>query len=231
MCRMLGMVSARPTAVRELLLEAPRSLAVLSNEHRDGWGIATSAGGDWQIRRSTSCAARCADYSQVANVEAELVIAHVRKATVGRLSLSNTHPFRHDRFVFAHNGTVLAIAALVSRIAPEHLAWVGGDTDSERLFAYILTHVGEAGSVERGVIRAIAAMRALGDIGSASFLLSCGERLYAYRCGRTLFTRMRGTVTMVASEPLTDESWTEIPELGLVVLDRPRTSSEHPLAA
>jgi glutamine amidotransferase len=217
--------------VRELLHEAPRSLAVLSNEHRDGWGIATSTAGDWQVRRSTSCAARCADYAALADVHAELVIAHVRKATVGRLSLANTHPFHRDRFVFAHNGTVSAISALVARIAPEHLAHVEGDTDSERLFAYILTHIDEAGGIGRGITRAVAAMQALGDIGSASFLLSCGDRLYAYRCGRTLFTRMRGDVTIVASEPLTEESWDEVPERGLVVLERPRTSSEHPLAA
>lgn len=228
---MLGMVAARPMPVRELLHEAPRSLAVLSHEHRDGWGIAASTDGEWQVRRSTSCAARCSAYAALAELRAELVVAHVRKATVGRLSLANTHPFRHEQLVFAHNGTVSAIAALVSRIAPEHLARVEGDTDSERLFAYILTHIDEAGGVGQGVTRAVAAMQALGDVGSASFLLSCGERLYAYRCGRTLFTRMRGDVTIVASEPLTEETWDEVPERGLVVLERPRTSSEHPLAA
>lgn len=228
---MLGMVAARPMPVRELLHEAPRSLAVLSNEHRDGWGIATSTDGDWQVRRSTSCAARCSDFAALAELRADLVVAHVRKATVGRLSLANTHPFRRDQLVFAHNGTVSAIAALVSRIAPEHLARVEGDTDSERLFAYILTHIDEAGAVGQGIARAVTAMHALGDVGSASFLLSCGERLYAYRCGRTLFTRMRGDVTIVASEPLTEETWDEVPERGLIVLERPRTSSEHPLAA
>jgi glutamine amidotransferase len=228
---MLGLVAARPTPVRELLHEAPRSLAVLSNEHRDGWGIAASIDGDWEIRRSTSCAARCSEYAALAELRAELVVAHVRKATVGRLSLENTHPFRRDQYVFAHNGTVAAIAALVSRIAPEHLARVEGQTDSERLFAYILTHIDEAGETERGVMRAVASMHELGDIGSASFLLSCGDRLYAYRSGRTLFTRMRGDVTIVASEPLTEEPWNEVPERGLVVLQRPRTSSEHPLAA
>ncbi len=228
---MLGMVAAKPVPVRELLFEAPRSLAVLANEHRDGWGIATSTDGDWQIRRATSCAARCADFAALAELHADLVVAHVRKATVGRLSLANTHPFRRDPFVFAHNGTVSAIAVLVARIAPEHLARVEGETDSERLFAYILTQIDEAGGVEPGVARAVAAMQALGDIGSASFLLSCGERLYAYRCGRTLFTRRRGGVTIVASEPLTEETWDEVPERGLIVVERPRTTSEHPLAA
>jgi glutamine amidotransferase len=231
MCRMFGMVAARPVSVCELLHEAPRSLAVLSNEHPDGWGIALGDRGTWQVHRSTTCAARCREYAGLAGANADIVIAHVRKATVGNLSIANTHPFRRGRFVFAHNGTVHAMAALLPWIAPAQLARVEGETDSERLFAFVLTQIDDAGDIDRGIARAIATLQSLGDIGSASFLLSCGERLFAYRCGRTLYTLARGGATMVASEPLTSEPWHEVPECGLVVLDRPRPSSEHPLAA
>jgi predicted glutamine amidotransferase len=40
MCRLLGIVSSEPTEFRIILHEAPRSLAALSREHRDGWGLA-----------------------------------------------------------------------------------------------------------------------------------------------------------------------------------------------
>jgi glutamine amidotransferase len=231
MCRMFGMVAARPTSACELLHEAPRSLAVLSNDHPDGWGIALGDRGDWTVRRSTTCAARCRDYAGLAGIRADVVIAHVRKATVGKLSIANTHPFQRGRFVFAHNGTVHAIASLVRWTSKAQLAQVEGDTDSERLFAFVLTQIDDAGDIERGIARAIATMQSLGDIGAASFLLSCGERLFAYRSGRTLFTLARGGATLVASEPLTDEHWREVPESGLVVIDRPRPSAEHPIAA
>lgn len=228
---MFGMVAARPLSVSELLHQAPRSLAVLSNEHPDGWGIAVRIVDAWQVQRSTNCAARCGDYVGASGVHAEVLIAHVRKATVGSLSIENTHPFQRGRFVFAHNGTVHKLAALIPWTDPTRLASVEGQTDSERLFAFVLTQIDVAGDVDRGVTRAVAMLQGLGDIGAATFLLSCGERLFAYRSGRTLFTLARGSAMFVASEPLTDEPWREVPESQLVVLERPETPFEHPTAA
>jgi glutamine amidotransferase len=217
---MFGLASARPVSARELVHDAPRSLRTLSLEHHDGWGIALRDGDDWRVHRSTTCAARCEQFAVAAqHLEATLVIAHVRKRTVGALALANTHPFRRDRFVFAHNGTVRDIAALVARCSPDRLAQVEGETDSERLFAFVLTHVDLAGDIERGVRAAVRALHALGDVGSANFLLSCGARLYAHRLGRSLFTLARDGITMVASERLTDEPWHEVAERELVLID------------
>ena len=225
MCRMLGMVAARPLSARDLLHDAPRSLRELSYEHADGWGAAFRIGKDWHLERRTSCAARCSDYERLAAIESRLVVAHIRKKTVGGLSLANTHPFRRGDFVFAHNGTVHAIDQIVARTSRDQLACVEGDTDSERLLAFVLTHVDEAGDIERGVMLAVQTLHALGDIGSASFLLSCGTRLYAHRLGRTLFTSARSDAAIVASERLDDGAWHEIPERSLVILDVPRTPS------
>lgn len=232
MCRMLGMVAARPTAPSELLCDAPRSLKVLSEVHKDGWGVALRMHDDWIVHRSTACAARCAQYGGlVENLETQLLIAHVRQRTVGEVSLVNTHPFRRGSFVFAHNGTVRNVAALMQRSSPERSAEVEGTTDSERLFAFVLTHIDETGDVERGVIAAVGALHAAsvsGDFGSASFLLSCGARLFAHRLGRTLFTLARPGATIVASERLTDEVWVELAEKSLVAID---ANEAHALAA
>jgi glutamine amidotransferase len=178
------------------------------------------ANGGWLVHRSTNCAARCTRFDEVAlALEARLVIAHVRKKTVGETALANTHPFQRGHFVFAHNGTVRDVGALRVRTSPERLAEIEGDTDSERLFAFVLTFVDAVGDVGRGVAAAVRALDALGDVGTASFLLSCGSRLYAHRLGRTLYTLSRGDVAMIASEPLTDELWCEVPERALIVLD------------
>ena len=40
MCRLLGIASSEPTHFRIVFKEAPRSLATLSREHPDGWGVA-----------------------------------------------------------------------------------------------------------------------------------------------------------------------------------------------
>jgi len=79
--------------------------------------------------------------------------------------------------------------------------------------------------VTAGVTSAVRALHALGSIGSASFLFSDGDRLYAHRLGRALFATQRRGVSLIASEPLTDnDRWTEIVERQLVVLERPQPS-------
>lgn len=214
------MVAQEPLAPRELLHDAPRSLRALSLEHADGWGVAMSSGDDaWQVHRNTRCAARCDQYASIASSPARVIIAHIRKKTVGELALENTHPFQRGKFVFAHNGTLTAIDKLIAAASPDRLGEIVGDTDSERFFAFLLTHIDEAGDVERGVVRAIRALHAWGDVGSANFLLGIGTRVYAYRQGRSLFTLARPNATLVASEQLTDEEWLEVPERALAVLD------------
>jgi len=213
------MVATQAVSPRELLHDAPRSLRALSLEHGDGWGIALSRD-DWQVHKSIDCAARCADFLAFADTAARVVVAHVRKKTVGELAIANTHPFRRGNLVFAHNGTVASLAAIIAQIAPAHAAAIEGDTDSERLFAFVLTHIDAAGDIERGVVRAIRALQSLGDIGSANFLLASDTRVYAYRQGRSLYTLARDGLSMVASERLTDEDWIEVPERALVILGR-----------
>lgn len=216
------MVAQEAVAPRELLHDAPRSLRALSLEHADGWGVALSPGDDrWQIHRNTRCAARCDQYASIVASPARVIIAHVRKKTVGDLALANTHPFRRDQFVFAHNGTLTIVDKLLGASSPARLGEIEGDTDSERLFAFVLTHIDEAdGDVERGVMRAIRTLHTWGDIGSANFLLATGTRVFAYRQGRSLYTLVRNNMTFVASEQLTDgDAWLEVPERGLAILD------------
>ncbi|MEO8698988.1 MAG: class II glutamine amidotransferase [Kofleriaceae bacterium] len=223
---MFALVAARAVAARELLHDGPRSLSVLSREHKDGWGIALRTADDWIVHRSTECAASCARYQELVDVQAQVLIAHVRQKTVGDSKLENTHPFRRGSFVFAHNGTVKDVPALVARSSPERLAQIQGDTDSERLFAFVLTCIDEAGDVETGVLAAVRALHAIEQIGSASFLLSQGDRTFAHRLGRSLFALVRHganeerrtAAIAIASEQLTGEAWCELPERSVVAI-------------
>lgn len=216
---MFGLVAQQPVTARALLREAPRSLRRLAREHRDGWGVALRTAADWVIHRGIECAEESPRFAEVANDAAgQVVIAHVRQKTVGCTALANTHPFRRDAFVFAHNGSVTAIPAVAARASETRLSEIEGETDSERLFAMILTHIDDAADVERGVVAAVRGLHALGDIGSTNFLLSCGSRLFAHRCGRSLFA-LASTSVVIASEQLTDEAWQELPERSLVVVE------------
>jgi len=216
---MFGLVSRQPVTARGLLREAPRSLRTLAREHRDGWGVALRTAADWVIHRGIESADESARFAEVADGAAgQIVIAHVRQKTVGCTALANTHPFRRDVFVFAHNGSITAIPAVAARASARRLAEIEGETDSERLFAMVLTHIDDAGEIERGVVSAVRDLHALGAIGSTNFLLSCGARVYAHRCGRSLFALATSSV-VIASEHLTDEAWHELPERSLVVAE------------
>ena len=228
MCRMFGLLASRPVAARPLLRDAPRSLWTLSGEHPDGWGVAVGEPGGWTVHRDTACAQASPRFDAVVDATcARVVVAHIRKKTVGDIALANTHPFRRGALVFAHNGTVEAPAALAAGTSPARAAEIAGDTDSEKLFAFVASAIDRAGDVERGVIAAVRALHAHGPMGSISFLLGADERIYAHRLGRALHVRVRevgsgaaaAPAVMVASEPLTEEPWHELPERSLHVLE------------
>jgi predicted glutamine amidotransferase len=218
---MFGVVAERPVKLGALLVDAPRSLRGLSPEHPDGWGIASRTADTWQIDKGLACAAACERHGAVARgLETSLAIAHVRKATVGPIGLDNTHPFVRGDVVLAHNGTVRELAALEARTAPEHAAAIRGDTDSERVFAFVLTCIDEAGEIGRGLRAATHVLRDL-ERSSVTLLVSGGDSLFAYRQGRSLYAlaRSRGSrvsAAFFASEPVTDEPWLEVPEGALV---------------
>lgn len=221
MCRMVGVVAERPLKLRAMLLDGPRSLRGLSPEHPDGWGIAARVDAGWRVEKGLACAARCDRHAEtVGALETSLAIAHVRKATVGKIGMENTHPFVRGDLVLAHNGTVRDLAPITARTAPEHMAALQGDTDSERVFAFVLTCIDEASDFGRGMR---AATRVLRDLSrsSVTLLVSDGASLFAYRRGRSLYALARGrgnrtAAAFFASEPVTDEPWLEVPEGALV---------------
>lgn len=236
MCRLLGIAALSLYDYRLMLCRAPRSLAVLSREHRDGWGLALhdgEPGTEWLLRKSTKTAEEDPLFPLLAQREhGRVLIAHVRQKTVGALAPENTHPFQRGRWVFAHNGTLRNVAAVRARTSPERLAELGGDTDSELFFAYLLTRLDEAGvtferpsaAADRAVRDAVHAAAALDDFGTLDALLSNGESLWAMRFGRPLYLLERRASSarrcvLVASEPLTDEPWSPLEHGTLLRLD------------
>jgi glutamine amidotransferase len=206
MCRLLGIVASEPTEFRLALREAPRSLAALSREHRDGWGLAVwDDNRAWRVDKGIACAHEDERFHELAGRRGELLVAHIRQRTVGCSSLENTHPFQSGRWVFAHNGTIKDIEFLRARTSAARKDCIQGQTDSELLFAYLLTQLDEAGvsdstpdAVTDGVVKsAVRDARSRGDFGSCNFLLSDSNATYANRFGRSLFLLERGPADAV----------------------------------
>lgn len=251
MCRLVGIVASENTEFGLCLKEAPRSLARLSREHPDGWGIAIfeRTRASWLVHKGTERAYEDTRFHEIAGQTAgHVLVAHIRQKTVGPTRLENTHPFHRDGWLFAHNGTVKAIDVVREGASKARLSEIEGDTDSEILFAHYLTRLDEAGLTKLdGEDSRAAATRIIEDaskklrdlnVGAFNFILSDGSTSYAHRFGRTLFmlerkphnpaesgislkdwTRRRHAV-LIASERLTDEPWTELPEGTLLRIDR-----------
>jgi len=211
MCRLLGIVASELTEFGLGLTRAPRSLATLSREHPDGWGIAihnadqpAPRGEDaWALHRGTAPAVDDHRFHELAaHSRGHMVVAHVRQKTVGPTRIENSHPFVRDSWVFAHNGTIHDTDTLRAGCSTPRLQEIAGDTDSELFFAYVLTRLDERRLTrlhdEPSRRRATEAVHELttelraARIGAFNFLLSDGKTTFAHRFGRSLFVLDRG---------------------------------------
>src|SRR5438270_366751 len=144
MCRLFGCRTVTPGAVAHELLHGANALRIQSREHPDGWGLGWYVGRVPQVVRSLSAAHGDEDFEHVGSfVTASTILAHLRKASVGAVSLVNTHPFEWGPWLFAHNGTIsdwrLISPAVETRIDAGLRAKLRGETDSERCFYLFLT--------------------------------------------------------------------------------------------
>jgi glutamine amidotransferase len=251
-CRYYGIRANAPTRVGWHLVRAPNSLLAQSKrdlsgfEHADGWGIAAYAGDGPEVARR-ACAAHDGHHfcASAERVEATTVLAHVRRATVGRVGLPNTHPFVHGRFALVHNGTVPYFAAIRPRLleamTPEHRAAIRGGTDSEHLLHLVLSiHAQTGGSLfasfEAALSRVVALCREIGQephLG-LNVLLTDGVRMVGSRWRRTLYYFEQDgrrdddgaeaedrsgdgyRALIIASEPTNGDPWPEVPERSVV---------------
>jgi glutamine amidotransferase len=167
-------------------------------------------------------------------IKSEVVIGHIRQANVGKVCLSNTHPFVRElwgrNWCFAHNGQLAGFEPAASFYRPV------GDTDSEAAFCDLLNRVRKAFpepvEVDRLLPELVAACGEYRAKGVFNCLLSDGDWLFCY-CSTKLVhitrrapfgparlkdvdvivdfqaeTTPNDVVTVIATEPLTEnETW------------------------
>lgn len=263
MCRLYGFLATHPTRLECSLIEAQNALQVQSDRdargvrNADGWGIARYLGADREVIKSTMPAFADAAFAEVARtVWSEAAIAHVRAATVGRVSEANTHPFTHGAWSFAHNGTIHDFEHVRTRLDLGGFGPPTGETDSESVFLWLLNKMSDYGLDPLAPARHIDQLvELLGDAvfelidhaiasgatspPSLNFLLTDGHHLAASRWGNTLYWTFRNGVpdcsvcgtshcpsadehyraVVIASEPLTDEDWMEVPDGSILAVE------------
>ncbi len=125
-------------------------------------------------------------------VHSRIVLFHARRKTVGDAEVINTHPFTHENFMFIHGGTLRNWKALEEALLPEWKERLQGETDSERLFFFILQNI--EGEVIPGLKQAVERLRGITDYDYLNFILSDGEALYAYSSGERPLYYWKGRV-------------------------------------
>ena len=190
MCELLALSARHPAQLTFSLAELASHGGTHSSS-RDGWGAAFYQGLDVAQFREPNAAG---DSPLVRWLEQQgpattLAISHIRRATLGAVSLSNTQPFVRElggrMHSFAHNGHLPGIEA-VEALAFNSYRPVG-DTDSEHAFCALLERLqplwrrgAEPPLVQErlDVITQFAA--ALRPLGPANFLYADAEILFAH---------------------------------------------------
>jgi glutamine amidotransferase len=164
-----------------------------TDQHADGWGVAFFEGDGVRAfidQASAACspiAKLLCDYP----IRSENVIAHIRKATQGEVSLRNCHPFTRELWgrywVFAHNGDLGSFRPRLHA----HFRPVG-TTDSEWLFCWIMQELWKSHANLPSVPELTQTLAELCDQvraevarlpnakASFNFLLSNGQALWAH---------------------------------------------------
>ncbi|MFC9282030.1 class II glutamine amidotransferase [Streptomyces collinus] len=200
MCRWLA-YSGTPLILEEVLYRPKHSLIDQSLHARmgvettngDGFGIgwyATHArtpavfhdvGPAWSNRNLQEIAG---------HVRAPLFFAHVRASTGTAVQQTNCHPFRHDRWMWMHNGAIAGFhelrRSLLLGIDPALFSSIEGTTDSEAMFYLALTFgldEDPPGGVARmvGFVERVADEHGVPAPMQMTIAVANGERMWAFR--------------------------------------------------
>jgi predicted glutamine amidotransferase len=201
MCRVFGCVAAEPVSIRHELLEADNPMIRQSEDHDSGWGMAVyerAEGAEPRLVRFPEAAYADGEFLDATDLRGRIFNVHVRRATMGRLCLENTHPFCLGSYTLGHNGTIVRYPRLL-------------EPDMRRPEGDPVACIRE--TMRRAV--------ECSPFSGLNILFSDGEKLFAYRLGLfELHWKARPGQLLVASERLTDEpGWHSVQQDVLLTLD------------
>jgi predicted glutamine amidotransferase len=186
MCRLFGLHAGTSTVAATFwLIDAPDSLSAQSHHNPDGAGVgAFGADGTATVSKQPIAAWQDTQFAAAAHdLRGTTFVAHVRYASTGDHILANTHPFLQNGRLFAHNGVVQGLPELDQRLADLGVAaLVGGETDSERIFALITAETSRhGGDVTEGVTAAIGWIGERLPLYAVNLVLTTATDLWALR--------------------------------------------------
>ncbi len=238
MCQLLGMNCATPTDIT-FSFRGFSQRAGITSDHADGFGIAFFEDKACRLFVDNQSAVESPIAELVRNypIKSRNVIAHIRKATQGKINLENSHPFSRElwgrQWIFAHNGDLHEYFPVLSgRFTPV------GNTDSERAFCYLLDQLVKRFGYDEPSLDQVFELLAevspaIAEHGTFNFCLSNGQALFSYAITKlhwlvreypfrpaqlididvevdfSQVTTPKDRVAVITTEPLTqNEEWT-----------------------
>ena len=185
MCQLLGMNCATPTDIT-FSFRGFSQRAGITSDHCDGFGIAFFEDKACRLFADNQSAVESPIAELIRNypIKSRNVIAHIRKATQGKINLENAHPFSRElwgrQWIFAHNGDLHGFNPTLSgRFTPV------GNTDSERAFCFLLDQLVLKFGYHEPKLNQIFDLLAevspkIAEHGTFNFCLSNGQALFTY---------------------------------------------------
>lgn len=203
MGRLVGYMANRADRLADALYQERAMVAPRPAGGPTGWGIGFYQGGEVLHKKRPRLEGEPIDWPTIgAGVKSDVVLLHLRQPTVGDFRAENTHPFRMQRWLFAHNGTIERFDAIKDRVlesVPDFLRRnIRGQTDSEHFFHVVLSFLHDSGQLGPidvdpehvlSAIRSAVAMvdRLSAEVGGApatlNMLLTNGRSMYGLRRG------------------------------------------------
>lgn len=230
MCELLGFTAAEPTIITPQL----RTFFSHGKNNPHGWGLAYNN----KMYKSCERADHSVTLSGMLDTlgPQEVILGHIRFATVGSIKMLNCHPFSASdntgrSWTLIHNGTIYSASRLIPFLH-EQL----GDTDSERLFLYLMQCVNKAQkdrpmTKEERCRLVDELVCELSPRNKLNLMIFDGELLYVHKNMReTMKYKRIGTGYMFSTQPLDDNGWEDVPTAQLTVYKKGEkifTGTEH----
>ena len=199
MCRWLA-YSGAPILLEDVLYEGPNSLVGQSLNSKlgaepvngDGFGVGWYGARDTPgVYRSIEPAWNDANLRELAgHITSPLFFTHIRAAIGSAVQQTNCHPFRHENWLFMHNGYINEFATikrdLVLAVDPSLYPEIKGQADTEVLFYLALTFGlmdDPTAAVEQaiGLVEAVAERHDVPHAFQGTVATTDGESIWAFR--------------------------------------------------
>ena len=230
MCELFGFTAAEQTDISAPL----RVFFSHSETNPHGWGML------YENTLVKGCE-KAAESVKLANILKDItpqktLLAHIRFATVGKINPENCHPFTGcditcRQWTFAHNGTIYSGSSL-----HHYLRTQTGDTDSERVFLYLMDSLNKAQrngalSAEERCLLIDELVHSLAPRNKLNIMIYDGELLYIHKNMRdTMKYRREGTGYIFSTTALDGGDWQDVPIAQLHVFkdgERIYTGNRH----